>query len=55
MTTDEDSWKLSKKFSIPVKNICFKDKLNDYPPSPGGYIINLLIAQPMELIGLRCG
>ena len=36
MTRDE-----SKKFAIPVNNICFKDKLNDNKPSPGGYIINL--------------
>ena len=41
MTTDEDLWKLAKRFSIPVNNICFKDKLNDSLPSSGGYIINL--------------
>ena len=41
MTTDEELWKLAKKFSIPVNNICFKDKLNDNSPSSGGYIINL--------------
>ena len=41
MTTDEDLWKLAKRFSIPVNSICFKDKLNDNSPSAGGYIINL--------------
>jgi hypothetical protein len=41
MTTDEDLWKLAKRFSIPVNNICFKDKINDFPPFEGGYIINL--------------
>ena len=41
MTTDEELWRLAKKFAIPVNNICFKDKLNDYPPLSGGYIINL--------------
>jgi hypothetical protein len=41
MTTDEDLWKLAKRFNIPLRDICFKDKLNDSPPSPGGYIINL--------------
>jgi len=41
MTTDKDLWKLAKRFIIPVNSICFKDKLNDSPPSSGGYIINL--------------
>jgi hypothetical protein len=41
MTTDEDLWKLATKFNISMRDICFKDKLNDSPPSPGGYIINL--------------
>lgn len=42
MTTDEDLWKLAQKFAIPVNKICFIDKLIDNPPSPGGYIINLV-------------
>ena len=41
MTTDEDLWKLAKRFSIPVNSICFNDKLNDNSPSAGGYVINL--------------
>jgi hypothetical protein len=37
----ENHKKVAKKVAIPENNICFKDRLNDYPPSPGGYIINL--------------
>jgi hypothetical protein len=41
MTTDEDLWKLGKRFNIPINDICYKDKLNDNVPNKGGYIINL--------------
>ena len=40
-TTDEDLWKLGKRYNILLNNICFKDLLNESAPRHGAYIINL--------------
>jgi hypothetical protein len=41
MTTDKQLLKMAQKFDIPLRNICFKDALNDDQPENGCYIINL--------------
>ncbi len=40
-TTDQQLWHAAKTLGIPLRDVCYKDKLNDSPPSRGGYIINL--------------
>ena len=40
-TTGNELIKYAKKNNIPLRRVCFKDKLNDEPPCSGGYIINM--------------
>jgi hypothetical protein len=40
-TTGNELIKYAKKNNIPLRRVCFKDKLNDEIPCHGGYIINM--------------
>ena len=40
-STDEQLFKWAKQLHVPLLLACFKDKLNDYRPIAGGYIINM--------------